>query len=154
MAKDMYKNFKFLWRAEFSDGKKIVQHPEDLYSKHNPQAEYNPSSFRDILDYQEAHRNAKLMKFCLFNDRETYTVSFESEKRPEIYYDASNKYGIQTKHYRLFSCKRDLSNVRPIYYRRMSINLQTQEKTLLFYTLGFQGTEENGRNFKEEIKVI
>ena len=43
--------FAYLWRAEFSNGKKITQDPEDLYSKHNSKAEYNPSSFRDFLDY-------------------------------------------------------------------------------------------------------
>lgn len=146
--------FAYLWRAEFSNGKKITQDPEDLYSKHDNKAEYNPSSFRDFLDYQEEHPNVRLVKFCIFNNDKTYTVSFENPKRPVIYYDENNRYGIPTKHYEWFKCKRDLENVRPIYYRRMEKNLQTQETKILHYVIGFQGNEENGNNFKKELKVV
>jgi hypothetical protein len=49
----MFDNFKYLWGARFANGHIITQHPKDLYSKHNPESAYNPSSFRDFLDYAE-----------------------------------------------------------------------------------------------------
>ena len=51
LRKDL-RMFKFLWKATFK-GKVICQHPDDKYSKFDPEASYNPSSFRDFLDYFE-----------------------------------------------------------------------------------------------------
>lgn len=151
---DLYKNFKYLWRAEFDNGHVIKQDPDDLYSKHNPKAEYNPSSFRDFLEYQEQHPDAKLVKFCLFNDSICYTVSFVKKNRPSITYDETNRYGFPVKHHDWYNSKRDLSDARPIYFRRMALDVLTGKKELLYYAIGFQGNEANGRNFQKIIKVV
>ena len=63
----MFDKFKYLWSARFANGHTITQHPQDLYSKHNPESAYNPSSFRDFLDYAEKHPDVQVVEFRLFN---------------------------------------------------------------------------------------
>lgn len=149
-----YEHFKYLWSAKFANGHVVRQRPDDRYSKHNPKAEHNPSSFRDFLDYAESHPDVPLVEFTLANKEKTYTVSFKTPERPVIYYDENNKYGIPTKHYEWFKCKRDLTNIRPIYYRRMELDIMTGEKRCLGFVIGFQGNESNGNNYQKTISVL
>lgn len=149
-----YEQFKYLWSAKFANGHIIRQHPNDLYSKHNPKASHNPSSFRDFLDYVESHPDVPVVEFKLSNKDKAYTVGFEQPGRPVIYYDENNKYGIPTKHYEWFKCKRDLTNIRPIYYRQMEMDLLTGEKRCLGFVIGFQGNEPNGNNYQKTINVL
>lgn len=151
---DPCRNFKYLWKAEFDNGHIIKQDPDDRYSKHDPKADYNPSSFRDFLEYQEQNPDAKLVKFCLYNQTSVYTLSLANPKRPVIYYDETNRYGFPVKHHEWYKCKRNLDNVRVIYYRRMALDMIKQTKELLYYVIGFQGNEENGRNFQKEVRVV
>lgn len=149
-----YEQFKYLWSAKFANGHIVRQHPNDLYSKHNPKASHNPSSFRDFLDYVESHPDVPVVEFKLSNKDKAYTVGFEQPGRPVIYYDENNKYGIPTKHYEWFKCKRDLTNIRPIYYRQMEMDLLTGEKRCLGFVIGFQGNEPNGNNYQKTINVL
>lgn len=149
-----YEQFKYLWSAKFANGHIVRQHPNDLYSKHNPKASHNPSSFRDFLDYAESHPDVPVVEFRLSNRDKAYTVGFRQPGRPVIYYDENNRYGIPTKHYEYFKCKRDLTNIRPIYYRRMEMDVMTGEKRCLGFVIGFQGNEPNGGNYKKEINVL
>ena len=149
-----YEQFKYLWSAKFANGHIVRQHPNDLYSKHNPKAQHNPSSFRDFLDYVESHPDVPVVEFKLSNKDKAYTVGFEQPGRPVIYYDENNKYGIPTKHYEWFKCKRDLTNIRPIYYRQMEMDLLTGEKHCLGFVIGFQGNESNGNNYQKTINVL
>ena len=64
-----YSLFPFLWQAKFADGHSVRQDPQDRYSKFDPKATYNPSSFRDFLDYSEANPDTPLMEFRLENER-------------------------------------------------------------------------------------
>ena len=149
-----YEQFKYLWSAKFANGHIVRQHPNDLYSKHNPKASHNPSSFRDFLDYVESHPDVPVVEFKLSNKDKAYTVGFEQPGRPVIYYDENNKYGIPTKHYEWFKCKRDLTNIRPIYYRQIEMDLLTGEKRCLGFVIGFQGNEPNGNNYQKTINVL
>lgn len=149
-----YEQFKYLWSAKFANGHIVRQHPNDLYSKHNPKASHNPSSFRDFLDYVESHPDVPVVEFKLSNKDKAYTVGFEQPGRPVIYYDENNKYGIPTKHYEWFKCKRDLTNIRPIYYRQMELDILTGEKRCLGFVIGFQGNEPNGNNYQKTINVL
>lgn len=149
-----YEQFKYLWSAKFANGHVVQQRPDDRYSKHNPKAEHNPSSFRDFLDYAESHPDVPLVEFKLSNKGCAYTVSFKNPKRPVIYYDENNKYGIATKHFEWFKCKRDLTNIRPIYYRQMEMDVMTGEKRCLGFVIGFQGNEPNGNNYQKTISVL
>ena len=151
---NMFDNFKYLWCARFANGHTITQNQNDLYSKHDPKATHNPSSFRDFLDYTEKHPDVPVKEFRLFNKEKSYTVSFENPQRPVIYYDENNRYGIPTKHYEWFKCKRDLTNIRPIYYRRMELDVMTGEKRVLHYVIGFQGNETNGNNYQKVMNVL
>lgn len=149
-----YEQFKYLWSAKFANGHVVRQRPDDRYSKHNPKAEHNPSSFRDFLDYAESHPDVPLVEFTLSNKEKAYTVSFENPKRPVIHYGENNKYGIHTKHFEWFKCKRDLTNIRPIYYRRMELDVMTGKKRCLGFVIGFQGNESNGNNYQKTISVL
>lgn len=149
----MFDKFKYLWSARFANGHIITQHPQDLYSKHNPESAYNPSSFRDFLDYVEKHPDVPVIDFTLFNKEKAYKAIINTV-RPAITYDERNRYGVSTKHYELFRCKRDLTNIRPIYYRRMEMDVMTGEKRCLGFVIGFQGNESNGGNYKKEINVL
>lgn len=149
-----YISFKYLWQGKFSDGHIVRQHPEDKYSKHDPNAISNPSSFRDFLDYASEHPEARVVEFSLFNEKETYTVSFADPEKPAILCDVKNRYGDVTKHYELVKCKRNLQNARPIYYRRVEMNLQTGDKLITKFVVGFQGNEANGRNYKKTVDVL
>lgn len=149
-----YEQFKYLWSAKFANGHVVRQRPDDRYSKHNPKAEHNPSSFRDFLDYAESHPDVPVLEFKLSNKGCAYTVSFKNPKRPVIYYDENNKYGIATKHFEWFKCKRDLTNIRPIYFRRMEKNVMTGETRILHFVIGFQGNEPNGNNYQKTISVL
>lgn len=149
----MFDKFKYLWSARFADGHTITQHPQDLYSKHNPKASHNPSSFRDFLDYVEKHPDVPVIDFMLFNKEKAYKVVINTS-RPVITYDERNRYGLSTKHYELFRCKRDLNNVRPIYYRQMEMDVMTGEKRCLGFVIGFQGNESNGSNYQKTINVL
>lgn len=53
---------KYLWTAYFEDGTSIEEPADDHYSKHDPEAEANPSAFRDLLDKEE---ESKLVMFVL-----------------------------------------------------------------------------------------
>ena len=88
------------------------------------------------------------------NKDKAYTVGFEQPGRPVIYYDENNKYGIPTKHYEWFKCKRDLTNIRTIYYRQMELDILTGEKRCLGFVIGFQGNEPNGNNYQKTINVL
>lgn len=150
---NMFDNFKYLWSVRFANGHVITQHPQDLYSKHDPESAHNPSSFRDFLDYVEKHPDVPIIDFMLFNKEKAYKIVVNTV-RPVITYDERNRYGVSTKHYELFRCKRDLTNIRPIYYRQMEMDVMTGKKRCLGFVIGFQGNESNGSNYKKEINVL
>lgn len=64
---------KYLWTAYFEDGKVMEQPADDRYSKHDDSAEYNPSAFRDLLEYQE---KAKLIYFDINDGTFAYGFDF------------------------------------------------------------------------------
>ena len=47
---------KYKWIANFKK-KAIIQPDDDRYSKYDPEAEWNPSSFRDFQDYFDEHKD-------------------------------------------------------------------------------------------------
>lgn len=55
---------RYLWTAVFDDGTELKQPKNDHYSKHDKEAETNPSAFRYIVDKQ---KKAKLLVFYLEN---------------------------------------------------------------------------------------
>lgn len=146
--------FSYLWRAVFN--KKIInQHFEDKYSKHDPNSEHNPSSFRDFQDYFENHKE-ELVSFELVGKGKVYTVDLTRPWSPIIYLDEKGRWGAE-KHTLLHREKRPLKNVRIIYYRNMEldiINGEQGEPRVASYVLGYQGLDEKGNCRKKEIIIV
>ena len=146
--------FKYLWRAVFQK-KTITQHPEDKYSRHNPDAEWNPSSFRDFQDYFDGH-SEELVRFELVSKDTTYTVDLSRPWCPIIYVDERGRWGSE-KHTLIHREKRPLRDVRIIYYRNMETTIVDGvfgEPRVLGYVLGYQGIDKNGNSRKKMITVI
>ena len=146
--------FKYLWRANFIK-KSITQHPEDKYSRHNPNAEWNPSSFRDFQNYFE-HHSGELTSFELVGDDRTYTVDLSRPWCPIIYCDEQGRWGTE-KHTLIHREKRPLTNVRIIYYRKMAATIvdgQMGEPQVQGYVIGYQGLDANGNNRQKVITVV
>lgn len=146
--------FKYMWQAEFADGHIVKQHPQDLYSKHDPNLPSNPSSFRDFLDYFERHQN-ELRKFILTNEEQVVSVLFPENGKPEIHVDDINRWG-SVKHNVFARQKRPLTNVRPIYYRDMEMSLTPygQKTRVTGFMVGYQGNDEHGKNVQKTVTVI
>ena len=146
--------FKYLWRAVFLK-KTITQHPEDKYSRHNPDAEWNPSSFRDFQNYFDGH-SGELISFELVGKDATYTVDLTRQWCPMIYVDERGRWGSE-KHTLIHREKRPLRDVRIIYYRNMEAKIVDGvfgEPQVLSYVIGYQGLDENGNSRKKMITVI
>lgn len=148
--------FKFLWKATFK-GKVICQHPDDKYSKFDPEASYNPSSFRDFLDYFEKKPD-ELIKFELVSPTTSVIVELDDHpSKPCILMDAKNKWGTYTKKSILHSEKRVLKDVRIIYYREMEAPIKDGvfgEPKVKSFVVGYQGLDENGNNRQKTVSVI
>lgn len=139
--------YSWRWHAHFSNGKVIIQPEDDKYSKHDDNKDWNPSSFRDFLDYFNDHKD-KLTSFGLVNKekRQAVLVRFDrgsikmfSYKDGDLDVTPINKE------------EKKLSEVQPIYFRKMqnkAINGVFGEPEVIAYTIGYQGHDENGKNVK------
>ena len=146
--------FKYLWRANFIK-KTITQHPEDKYSGYDPDAEWNPSSFRDFQNYFDGH-SGELVSFELVGDGIKYTVDLTRPWSPIIYSDEEGRWGSET-HTLLHREKRPLRNVRIIYYRNMETTIENGvfgKPRVVSYALGYQGLDDKGNCRKKVITVI
>ena len=146
--------FKYLWKATFK-GKTIAQHTPDLYSKHNPKAEWNPSSFRDFVEYFEEHPT-ELLKFELISPEETFEINLSDQEKPKILCERRGRWGSITNTL-LHKEKRPLRNVRIIYYRDMEatvVGAKFVEPRVLGYVIGYQGIDANGNNRQKKISVV
>ena len=146
--------FKYLWRANFLK-KTINQHPEDKYSRHDPDAEWNPSSFRDFQNYFNNH-SGELISFELVGEDKVYTVDLTRAWCPIIYVDEKGRWGSE-KHTLLHREKRPLKDVRIIYYRNMEADVidgKFGKPRIVGYSLGYQGLDEKGNSRKKVITVI
>ena len=146
--------FKYLWRANFLE-KTITQHPEDKYSRFDPDAEWNPSSFRDFQNYFDGH-SGELVSFELVGEDKVYTVDLTRPWCPIIYVDEKGRWGAE-KHTLLHREKRPLQDVRIIYYRNMETTITNglvSEPRVLGYVIGYQGLDEKGNSRKKEIVVV
>lgn len=144
--------FKYLWRAVFDDIC-VDQDPLDRYSKHNPDSDYNPSSFRDFQDkLDEGH---KLRMFSLVGDNDVYVVELNYGK-PTIKHISYTKTGRATSEEILCAQKEPMDDVRIIYFRQMEQTVENgtaQKPKILAYVLGFQGCV-NGENVQKTITVL
>lgn len=148
-------NLKYRWLAAFNR-KHIAQPADDKYSKHNPEAEWNPSSFRDFQDYFDEHEN-ELQTFELWSDDDMYRVDFSDMSKPVIKHTIKGHNWASDKTSILHREKRPLHDVRVIYYRKMQMTIkngQASSPEVLGYVIGYQGLDENGNNRQKSITVI
>lgn len=144
-------NFSWHWQARFRDGKVIVQPDDDKYSKHDDSKDYNPSSFRDFLDYFNKDRN-NLDSFGIVSNKEDKVVVVrfdENEIRLFTYKKGDKDVAVKKK------CEK-LKNAQPIYFRKMentSVNGVFGTPKVVSYTIGFQGTDKNGKNAQYLLEV-
>lgn len=141
------------WRARFSDGVTICQDPLDLYSKYDPEAEYNPSSFRDFQDYYDEHKS-ELETFELWGLGMFYVVRFVDDGKPEIRkITTSPKWSDEV----ISKEEEELTDIRPIYYRNMETTIVDGvfgEPKVRAFCIGYQGLDKNGNSRKKIITVI
>jgi len=135
------------WQARFADGKVICQPPDDKYSKHDDSKDWNPSSYRDFLDYFDGGKK-ELLSFGIVNaeDNEVAIVRFDW-KEPYIftYHDGDDRVKI------VHDGPEGLSDLQPIYYREMQntvIDGKFGEPKVVAYNIGYQGKDKSGKNVK------
>ena len=148
-------NLKYRWVACFKD-KMIKQPADDRYSKHNPDREWNPSSFRDFQDYFDEHPE-DLQQFSLWSDNDAYFIDFSREGHPVIKQIRKGKNWACDKEVILSREKRRLSDIRIIYYRKMEMQIKNglaSSPKVVGYVLGYQGLDDNGNNRQKIITVI
>lgn len=142
----------YLWRANFK-GNIIEQPADDRYSKYDPNAEWNPSSFRDFLDYFDGHEK-DLISFELCGPKCRYVVYANPDnKKPYIYRDTYLKRDSEV----LYESPEELKDVRIIYFRSMestAINGEFGEPIVKAYNLGFQGIDKDGNNCQKTIVIV
>lgn len=147
------RKYKYMWSANFKD-KTIRQDPEDRYSKNDDSAEWNPTSFRDFLDYFEGH-SSELETFELGDGTDRITIWLGGE-RPIIYRSHKNRWGLEETII-IHKEKRPLKNIRPIYYRKMECEVldgKLGEPYVRGFVVGYQGLDENGKNRQKEVVMV
>lgn len=132
--------FKYLWQARFKDGHVIKQPPDDRYSKHVDGAEYNPSAFRDIVEYLD---KSPMVMFSLENDREACAVNLED-----------GEFFINGTVLKLERPLEELVDRQVIYFRTMRIDNKTNRQIVYAYNFGYKGTDPESGKVIEKIITI
>lgn len=138
---------KYLWLAKFSDGHIITQPEDDRYSKHDDTADWNPSAFRDIQDY-ESSSGLHVQQFCLVAKDDPAVVLNIDEGTLEV----SNGSPFATK----FSLEKPgdaLVNRQLIYYRTRTLDLISGKQYIQSYTMGYKGTDHKGHVVERTITL-
>ena len=131
---------KYLWEATYKDEHIIRQPIDDRYSKHNDSAEHNPSSFRDLQDYES---KSPLLFFALVgHDRQVYAVNIETG---EFFVNGTTFY--------LDQPRAELEDRKLIYYRTQRMNIQNGDQHTEAYNFGYEGKTPTGKVIKKVITV-
>lgn len=150
----------WLWEACFYNDKLedddavfISQPPDDRYSKHDDNAEWNPSSYRDFLDYFNEHKDElQYFKLKKVGSDEYVIVHFEKDGP---YICKFNKLPGKEYEYCCEHLEDGVTDAQPIYYREMqntSVNGVFGEPECIAYVVGFQG-KKDGKNYQQVVRV-
>lgn len=125
-----------LWTAVFKNGHTINQPEDDRYSKHDDTQSWNPSSFRDIQDYEnieplEVFRLGEFMVNLRTGIFSVNSLDFTLEDEP-------------------------LTNRKLIYYRVMEsdwLGATMSEPRLIQYAIGYEGKNNKGKVEKKVMRI-
>ncbi len=132
--------FKYLFEATFEDGHVITQPADDRSIKHDAAAEYNPSSFTDVMEYSE---KSPLEFFALVgHDRQVFAVSM---KTGEFFVNGGT--------FMLDQPLEELTDRKIIYYRTKRMNMQNGDQYVEAYNFGYEGKTPTGKVIKKVITV-
>lgn len=130
-----------LWKAYFPNGASIFQNKDDRYSKHDDNAEHNPSAFRDILDYP----------------LDPYWFTLEDETKTVAGVDLSEGKFIVGPDYNWFSLESEpLTDRKLIYFRDINweqIDGVTQDPYVVRYAIGYEGKNPEGKIEKKVLYI-
>lgn len=150
---------KYTWTGYFDDGKILEQPEDDRYSKHDDNAEHNPSSFRDLLDHMD---KAKLIYFDINDGTFAYGVDLPT-----------GRFGINGTWFSLESLEEPLTDRKLVYWRGVqrddvieSVDVQQEDGTITKevvttqgepyvdgYFFGYEGKNRSGNNVQKVIRV-
>ena len=132
---------KYLWEATYEDGHLLRQPVDDKYSKHDSSAEHNPSSFRDLQEYEQ---KSPLQFFALIgHDRQVYAVNIET-----------GEFFINGSVFMLDQPLEELADRKVIYYRTQRMNMETGEQYTYAYNFGYEGKHpESGKIVKRIVTI-
>jgi len=131
---------KYLWQATFKDGTIIRQPLDDCYSKHDDNAEHNPSAFRDIIEYQE---KSPLEYFALYGrDNQVFAVNIKT-----------GKFYVNGTTFMLDQPMEELKDRKLIYFRTGRMDMHTGKGFVYAYNIGYEGKDNNGKIAKKVITV-
>ena len=137
---------KYRWTAYFEDGKVMEQPEDDRYSKHDDTAEYNPSSFRDLLEYEE---KSKLIYFDINDGTFAYGVDMPS-----------GRFGINGTWFSL-ETDESLAKRKLIYWRgvqkddKLHANGEVAEGEpyVYAYFFGYTGINSKGERVQKVVRI-
>lgn len=139
------KPLKYLWTAYFDDGKVLEQPADDRYSGHVDGADHNPSSFKDLLDYE---KKAKLIYFDINDGSFAYGIDMPSRR-----------FGINGTWFSLPE-EEPLEDVRLEYFRTVrrddkieSANIIEGELYVEYYNFGYSGKNAKGKRIIKTIRI-
>lgn len=125
---------QYLWSAYFTDGQTIHQPSDDRYSKHDPDAEHNPSAFRDFLDKSET---VAPLWFKLYRPM--------SDPIDFIHLRLDNGlFWINGTFFKLHDQNVHPTDLKVIFYREVKqeyINGEAQEPRVTAFYLGYEGRD-------------
>lgn len=128
---------RLLWTAHFDDGNFIEQPEDDRYSKHDDNADWNPTAFKDIQEY-----DGNLAVFSLYDgENEFYSIDL----RNGLFKTKNAKFSLEGTL---------LTDRKLIYFREMEqnfVNGQSDGPRIVRYAMGYEGKNSTG---KVEKKVI
>lgn len=133
---------KYLWTAVFADGHRIAQPEDDRYSKYDDTAEWNPSAFRDVLDYEETSP----LSIFILEDKDVSLSGVGLEN------------GLFSVNGHMFTLEETpLTNRKLIFFREIRQEFQmsgeTGEPYVNRYAIGYEGKDENGKVHKKIIYI-
>lgn len=135
--------FKYLWQARFANDGVISQPEDDRYSKHDDNAEHNPSAFRDIQEYEES-TGVPLVQFSLHGrDGDIYAVNL-----------LTGEFFLNGTVFMLDQPLEELKDRKLIYYRTQRMDLQTGERYTHAFSFGYEGKHPDSGKIVKRIITI